>query len=105
LIAPQGRRGVGKFRITNESGQEAVVKVAARDAPDTPLRLVYIAPGAETAITGIGTGVYIVSFSLGPITGKPRKFGAATGPFQFIEVDAVTGVQSDEYRLVIKPQS
>ncbi len=104
LMEPRGRSGAGRFRVSNQSGQEAVVRVAERDAPGTPLRLVYIKPDSDVTIGGIGTGIYTVGFSLGPVTSKPRAFTVSQGPFQFIQIEGVTGSQSDEYRLVIRPQ-
>lgn len=102
LVAPRGRAGAGKFRIANESGQDAVVKVAAREAPAIPLRLVYVRPATEITLAGIGPGVYLVSFSFGPLTDQPRTFGAPVGPFQFVQIQSTGGYQSDEYKLTIQ---
>ncbi|MGE5647450.1 MAG: J domain-containing protein [Acidobacteriota bacterium] len=104
LMTPLGRRGVGKFHIANQSGQDAVARISTQSAPETALRLVYIKSGGEVDITGIGTGVYFVSFSIGPVTNKPRSFGPRNGPFQFLQIDTVSGTQSDQYQIVLKPR-
>ena len=103
LMPPLGRTGAGRFRIANRSGQDAVVRVTAQGAPGTPLRLVYVQAGTEVPIEGFGTGVYMVSISLGPLTRAPRKFAPALGPFQFMQIESVDGPQSDDYQLVLKP--
>ncbi len=103
LMPPRGMRGVGRFKIANHSGQDAVVRVALQSAPTSPLRLVYVQPDTEVPIEGIGTGVYVVSISLGAVTGGPRKFAPPLGPFQFMQVESVDGPQSDEYQIVLKP--
>jgi hypothetical protein len=103
LTAPGGPRGAGRFRIANRSGQDAVIRVTSQEAPGTPLRLVYVQDGTEVPIEGIGTGVYMVSISLGPVTKAPRKYGRPLGPFQFMQVESVEGPQSDDYQLVLKP--
>ena len=103
LMAPQGPRGAGRFLIANRSGQDAVVRVALQSAPGTPLRLEYVQAGTEVPIEDIGTGVYAVSLSMGPLTSAPRKFGAPLGPFQFVQIEGTEGAQSDEYQLVLRP--
>ena len=103
LTAPGGPRGAGRFRIANRSGQDAVVRVVSQEAPGTPLRQVYVQDGTEVPIEGIGTGVYLVYISLGPVNKAPRKYGRALGPFQFMQVESVEGPQSDDYQLVLKP--
>ena len=104
LMPPQGRTGAGRFRIANRSGQDAVVRVTAQGAPGTPLRLVYVQEGTEVPIEGIGTGVYMVSISLGPLTKAQRKFAPPLGPFQFMQIESADGgSQSDDYELVLKP--
>ena len=104
LMTPQGRAGAGRFRIANRSGQDAVVRVTSQAAPGIPLRLVYVQEGTEVPIEGIGTGVYMVSISLGPMTKAPRKFAPPLGPFQFMQIESADGgSQSDDYELVLKP--
>ncbi|MGD0200385.1 MAG: DnaJ domain-containing protein [Bryobacteraceae bacterium] len=103
LAPPSGRSGVGRFRVVNSGVQDAIVRVAEQGSPEVALRLVYVKAGTEVTIGGIGSGVYLVSFSLGPVSQKPRSFGAPLGPFQFVHVQTDSGYQSDEYRLVIKP--
>ncbi|MGD0014890.1 MAG: DnaJ domain-containing protein [Bryobacteraceae bacterium] len=103
LALPRGRRGVGRFRVVNSGVQDAVVRVVEQGSPEEALRLVYVKAGTEVMIDGIGSGVYLVSFSPGPVSKKPRSFGAPLGPFQFVHVQTDSGLQSDEYRLVIKP--
>ena len=104
LMPPLGRTGVGRFRIANHSGQDAVVRVTAQGAPGTPLRLVYVQAATEVPIEGIGTGVYMVSVSLGTLTRAPRKFAPPLGPFQFMQIESADGgSQSDDYELVLKP--
>jgi hypothetical protein len=103
LVTPRGRTGAGRFRIANRSGQDAVVRVAEQGAPGTPLRLVYVQASTEVPIAGIGTGVYIVSVSLGPLTKGPRTFATTLGPFQFMQIESVEGPQSDEYQIILKP--
>jgi len=104
LMPPLGRAGVGRFRIANRSGKDAVVRVTSQGAPSTPLRLVYVQEGTEVPIEGIGTGVYMVSISLGPLTKAPRRFAPPLGPFQFMQIESADGgSQSDDYELVLKP--
>ncbi len=104
LMVPQGRAGAGRFRIANHSGQDAVVRVTSQAAPGTPLRLVYVQAGTEVPIEGIGTGVYMVGISLGPLTKAPRRFAPPLGPFQFMQIESADGgSQSDDYELVLKP--
>lgn len=103
LMPPLGPKGAGRFRIANRSGQDAVIRVASQAAPGAPLRMVYVQEGTEVPIEGIGTGVYLVSISLGPLTRAPRKFAPALGPFQFMQIESVEGPQSDDYQLVLKP--
>ncbi len=104
LITPQGRTGVGRFRIANHSGQDAVVRVSAQGAPGVPLRLVFVQAATEVPIEGIATGVYMVSISLGTLTKAPRKFAKPLGPFQFMQIESADGgSQSDDYELVLKP--
>ena len=104
LMPPQGRTGVGRFRIANHSGQDAVVRVTAQGYPGTPLRLVFVQAATEVPIEGIGTGVYEVSISLGPLTRAPRRFARPLGPFQFMQIESADGgSQSDDYELVLKP--
>ena len=105
LIEPEGRAGVGRFRIVNNSGEDAVARVSSRTAPEIALRLVYVRAGTEVNLGNIGPGVYFVSFSMGPITSKPRKFGARFGPFQFVQIQSATGYESDQYRIVLKPRT
>jgi len=107
LMEPAGRAGAGKLRISNRSGQDAVARLASQAAPESPLRLVYVQPGTDVTIGSIGLGVYLVSFSLGPVpaSGRPRSFGAPHGPFQFLQIESVNGTQSDEYQIVLKPQN
>jgi uncharacterized membrane protein len=95
---------VGRFRVVNRGAQDAIVRVADQGSPEAALRLVYVKAGTEVTIGGIGYGVYLVSFSLGPVSKKPRSFGAPLGPFQFVHVQTDSGYQSDEYRLVIEPR-
>jgi hypothetical protein len=104
LMTPQGRTGAGKFRIANQSGQDAVARIAAQAAPESALRLIYIQSGTEINIGDIGPGVYFVSFSMGPLTSKPRSFGPRFGPFQFIQIESVSGTQSDQYQIALKPR-
>lgn len=104
LIAPQGRAGAGRFRISNRSGQDAVARVASQAAPDTALRLVYVQSATDVTVANIGPGVYFVSFSLGPLTSKPMKFGMRYGPFQFVQIQSVSGYESDQYQIVLKAQ-
>jgi hypothetical protein len=103
LMPPLGPRGAGRFRIANRSGQDAVIRVALQSVPGTPVRLVYVQAGTEVPIEGFGTGVYMVSISLGPLTRAPRKFAPPLGPFQFMQIESVDGPQSDDYQLVLKP--
>lgn len=105
LMEPAGRAGAGKLRISNRSGQDAVARLASQAAPETPLRLVYIQPGTDATIGNIGLGVYLVTFSLGPVpaSGRPHSFGPPHGPFQFLQIESVNGTQSDEYQIVLKP--
>ncbi len=103
LMPPLGPRGAGRFRIANRSGQDAVVRVTLQAAPGTPLRMVYVQEGTEVPIEGIGTGVYMVGISLGPLTKAPRRFAPPLGPFQFMQIESVEGPQSDDYQLVLKP--
>src|ERR1700690_819119 len=104
LMAPQGRTGAGRFRIANHSGQDAVVRVTAQGYPSAPLRLGFVQAGTEVPIKGIGTGVYMVSISLGTLTKAPRKFAPPLGPFQFMQIESADGgSQSDDYELVLKP--
>jgi len=104
LMRPQGPAGAGRFRIANHSGQDAVVRVTAQGYPNSPLRLVFVQAGTEVPIEGIGTGVYMVSISLGTLTKAPRKFAPPLGPFQFMQIESADGgPQSDDYELVLKP--
>jgi hypothetical protein len=103
LMTPRGRSGAGRFRISNQSGQDAVVRVATQSAPGTALRLVYIQAGTDVTIGGIGTGVYVVGVSLGPMSRAPRSFDTMLGPFQFMQIESEQGAQSDDYQLVLKP--
>ena len=102
LMVPQGRRGAGKFKLVNQSGQDAVARISAQAAPNSPLRLVYVKSGTEVVVGDIGTGVYFVSFAVGPVTSKLRPFGARFGPFQFIQIDSVGGAQSDQYQILLQ---
>jgi hypothetical protein len=102
LMEPQGRKGAGRFRILNRSGRDAVVRVTAQGST-APLRLVYVRNATDITITDIGTGVYLVSFSVDPVSTKRPSFGAPFGPFQFIQIDSVSGAQSDEYQIVLRP--
>ncbi len=102
LIAPRGRTGAGRFRIRNESGQDAIIRVAEQEAPGSPLRLVYVRAAGEATISGIGPGMYLVSYSLGSYEKKSRSFSRPAGPFQFVQVQGAAGVQGDEYKLVIR---
>jgi DnaJ domain len=104
LMTPEGRAGVGKFRIINQSGEDAVARLASQDAPSVSLRLVYIQTGTEVNIGGIGTGVYFVTFSMGPLTSKPRTFGRQYGPCQFRQIQSVRGYESDQYQILLKPR-
>ncbi len=104
LMSPMGRTGAGRFRVVNNSGQDAVARVSNHSSPESALRLVYVQNGTEVTIGNIGPGMYVVSFSMGPLTSKPRGFGARYGPFQFIQVDSVTGAQSDQYQITLKPK-
>ncbi|HEX8984684.1 MAG TPA: J domain-containing protein [Bryobacteraceae bacterium] len=104
LIEPEGRAGAGLFRIANRSGEDAVARVSSQTAPETALRLVYVRAGTEVNLGNIGPGVYFVSFSMGPVTPKPRKFGTRFGPFQFVQIQSTNGYQSDQYRVVLKPR-
>lgn len=103
LMEPQGRRGAGRLRVLNRSGQDAVVKLAAQGV-GSPLRLVYVRNGTEITIADVGPGVYLVSFSLDPVSSKHPSFGAPFGPFQFVQIDSVSGAQSDEYQIVLRPR-
>jgi hypothetical protein len=103
LMEPEGRRGAGRFRVLNRIGQDAVVKVAAQGGA-APLRLVYVRNGTEITIADLGPGIYLVSFSLDPVSAKRRSFGAPFGPFQFVQIESVSGAQSDEYQIVLKPK-
>jgi hypothetical protein len=103
LLEPRGRRGAGVIRIANQSGQEAVAKLSSQSAPEIPLRLVYLQSGHEFTLNNIGPGLYFVSFSLGPVTSKPRMFGRRFGPFQFMQIESTSGAQSDQYQVVLKP--
>ncbi len=104
LMTPAGRGGAGRFRIVNHSGQDSVIRVASQSEPEAPLRLVYVQADTEVTIGNIGTGVYYVTFSLGPMTSKPRRFGSRLGPFQFLQIQSTTGYESDQYQIVLKPQ-
>jgi hypothetical protein len=81
-----------------------VARVASLAAPDTPLRLVYVQSATDVAVSNIGPGIYFVSFSLGPLTSKPMKFGTRYGPFQFVQIQSASGYESDQYQIVLKPQ-
>jgi hypothetical protein len=103
LMPPQGRRGAGKFKLINHSGQDAVARISAQAAPSSALRLVYVKSGTEVVVGGIGTGVYFVSFAMGPVRSRLRPFGARFGPFQFIQIESANGAQSDQYQIALKP--
>jgi hypothetical protein len=103
-MRPEGRKGAGKFRIVNQSGQDAVARVVSQAAPETALRLVYIQSGTDVTIRDIGTGVYFVTFSIGPLMSKPKPFGQRFGPFQFVQIQSVGGYESDQYEIVLKPR-
>ena len=103
LMPPEGRRGAGKFKLMNQSGQDAVARISAQAAPNSPLRLVYVKSGTQVVVGGIGTGLYFVSFATGPVRSKLRPFGARFGPFQFIQIESANGAQSDQYQIVLKP--
>jgi hypothetical protein len=104
LMRPEGRKGAGKFRIVNRSGQDTVARVSSQTAPETALRLVYIQSGTEVTIRDIGTGVYFVAFSAGPPPSEPRRFSQRFGPFQFVQIQSAGGYQSDQYEIVLKPR-
>lgn len=103
LMAPQGHGGAGRFKLVNQSGQDAVARISAQAAPNNPLRLIYVKSGTEVLVGDIGTGIYFVSFAIGPVTSKLRPFGARFGPFQFVQIESVGGAQSDQYQIVLKP--
>jgi hypothetical protein len=104
LIEPRGRRGVGRLRIVNRSGQDAIVRISSQAAATVPLRLIYLQSGGDVTLMDVGPGVYLISPSLGPITEKRRTFGRPIGPLQFLQVESANGTQSDSYEIVIKPR-
>lgn len=95
---PLERGGAGRLMIVNQSGQDAVARLSTQAAPRKPLRLVFVKSGIETVVANIGTGVYYVSFAIG----GSRSFGTLHGPFQFIRIDSVRGVESDQYKITLK---
>ncbi len=99
VVPPHGRSGTGSFHISNQSGRDAAVRVAARERPAEALRLVYVRAATGITIPGIDPGVYFVSFCLEPLNNETRKFGPPVGPYT---VHARSG-QGDEYELTITP--
>jgi hypothetical protein len=102
LLPPRVPAGAGKFWISNKSGQDAVVRVAKQKRPADPLRLIYVRRATDVTIGGIGAGNYLVSFSVGPLTDRPRAFGPALGPFTFEVMQGQAEGKSQVYNLTIQ---
>jgi hypothetical protein len=103
LMEPQGRKGAGKFRISNRTTLDAVIRVAEQRSPATPVRLVYVQAGTDVTIGGIPTGIYMVGVSMGSLD-EPRSFKTILGPYQFLQIESEQGAQSDDYPIILKPK-
>lgn len=108
LIMPSRATGAGVIRIRNTADLDAAVSLTYARHQGEALRMVYVRAGGETRIRGIEPGEYLVQAQFGrrwrrsSLTfAESRTQALPVGPFSFVQVHRATGIQSDEYEVVL----
>lgn len=100
------RGGLGRLRVANGTDLDAVA-VLIDDATEGPRRAIFIRSGESGAMTSVPPGRYRLRFQLGSEWLAERRFcrtrgtSEFDGPFDFEEVESVTGTRYSTYEVTL----